>query len=121
MRYIFIFIFIGIGSARTKQHCAYDLSSFLVIHIHEDGKTENILNLRIILVDFFGKELVNTSTKYSWTNRDEVMNFYENYKIDGKRKKLIENVTEEKVRWFFPYSKATYIISVTNEFYFEGI
>ncbi len=121
MRFLYITLFLGFFSANAQQHCGYDFSSFIVLHVHEDGKSENIPNLKVTLIDFFGNELVNTGNKYSWTHRDEVMTFYENYKIDSKGKKLTENSTEEKTRWFFPYSKATYIISITNEFPIEGM
>ena len=121
MRILYIFLFLRFFSATAQQHCGYDFSSFLVLHIHEDGKAENIPNLKVTLIDFFGNEMVNTGNKYSWTNRDEVMTFYENYKIDSKGNKLTEEATEEKVRWFFPFSKATYIIATTNDFPIEGM
>lgn len=121
MRFLYLFFFIGMCSANAQQHCGYDFSSFLVLHIHEEGSKENIPNLKVTLIDFFGNELVNTGNKYSWTHRDEVMTFYENYKIDSKGNKLTEEATEEKVRWFFPFSKATYIIATTNDFPIEGM
>ncbi|WP_396178485.1 hypothetical protein [Flavobacterium sp.] len=92
-----------------------------MLHIHEEGSKENIPNLKVTLIDFFGNDLVNTGNKYSWTDRDKVMQFYENYKIDGKGKRLTAESSEEKIRWYFPYAKATYIISVTNDFPIDGI
>lgn len=121
MRFIYLFFFIGIFTANAQQHCGYDFSSYLVLHIHEDGKPENIPNLKVTLIDFFGNELVNTGNKYSWVERDKVMSFYENYKIDSKGQRLTEDSTEEKIRWYFPFSKATYLISVTNEFPIDGM
>ncbi len=121
MRYLFLFLFLGFFSAKAQQHCGYDFSSFFVLHIHEEGSKENIPNLKVTLIDFFGNELVNTGNKYSWTDRDKVMQFYENYKIDGQGKRVTSNSFEEKTRWFFPYSKATYIITVVNDFPVEGI
>lgn len=121
MRYICLFFFIGIFSGKAQQHCGYDFSSYLVLHIHEDGKPENISNLKVTLIDFFGNALVNTGNKYSWIERDKVMSFYENYKIDSKGQRLTGDSTEEKIRWYFPFSKATYLISVTNDFPIEGM
>jgi hypothetical protein len=121
MRFLFIFLVLGCFSAKAQQHCGYDFSSFFVLHIHEEGSKENISNLKVTLIDFFGNELVNTGNKYSWTDRDKVMQFYENYKIDGQGKRVVQDSLEEKIRWFFPYSKATYIITVTNDFPIDGI
>jgi hypothetical protein len=121
MRYFFILLFFVSLSVKAQQHCGYDFSSFFVLHIHEEGSKENIPNLKVTLIDFFGNDLVNTGNKYSWTDRDKVMQFYENYKIDGKGKRLTAESSEEKIRWYFPYAKATYIISVTNDFPIDGI
>ena len=121
MRYFFtFFIFVSL-SVKAQQHCGYDFSSYLVLHVHEEGSKENIPNLKVTLIDFFGNELVNTGNKYSWTDRDEVMRFYKNYKIDSKGNRLTDETTEGKIRWYFPFSKDTYIISVTNEFPIEGM
>jgi hypothetical protein len=121
MRILYFFFFVGIFSVNAQQHCGYDFSSFFVLHIHEEGSKENIPNLKVTLIDFFGNDLVNTGNKYSWTDRDKVMQFYENYKIDGKGRRLTAESSEEKIRWYFPYAKATYIISVTNDFPIDGI
>jgi hypothetical protein len=121
MRFLYLFLFLSIFSAKAQQHCGYDFSSFLVLHVHEEGNKENIPNLKVTLIDFFGNELVNTGNKYSWTDRDKVLQFYENYKIDGQGKRLTNDSSEERIRWFFPFAKATYIITITNDFPIEGI
>jgi hypothetical protein len=121
MRFLFLFFFIGIFSVNAQQHCGYDFSSYLVLHLHEEGSKENIPSLKVTLIDFFGNELVNTGNKYSWNDRDKVMSFYENYKIDSKGQKRTEDATDEKVRWYFPFAKATYLISVTNDFPIDGM
>lgn len=116
MRYFLFFLSLITFSANAQQHCGYDFSSYVVLHIHEDGKPENIANLKVTLVDSVGNDVINTNNKYSWNKKDQVMKFSENYKIDNNGKK-IENTTEnQKPRWFFPYSKDTYLLSVTNEF-----
>ena len=121
MRFLYLFFFIGIFPVNAQQHCGYDFSTFLVLHIHEEGSKENIANLKVTLIDFFGNELVNTGNKFSWNDRDKVMSFYENYKIDSKGQRLTEATTDEKVRWYFPFAKATYLISITNDFPIEGM
>lgn len=97
-------------------HCGYDFTSYLVLHVHEDGKSENIPNLKITLVDENGVEVLNNNNQYSWTNSGKVMQFYENYQIDSKGKKVDLTVVDDQLKWYFPFSKATYILSVTNEF-----
>jgi len=121
MRFFILLLMVGVYSGKAQQHCGYDFSSFFVLHIHEEGSKENIPNLKVTLIDFFGNELVNTGNKYSWSDRDKVMQFYENYKIDSKGTKLPPDTTDEKARWYFPYAKATYIIAVSNDFPVDGI
>lgn len=116
MRYLLFLIFLIAIPVNAQQHCGFDFSSYIVLHIHEDGKTENIPNLKVTLVDSLGNDIININNKYSWNKKDQVMQFSENYRIDSNGKK-IENTTEnQKTRWFFPYSKDTYLLSVTNEF-----
>lgn len=116
MRYLAFFIFLITLSINAQQHCGYDFSSYIVMHIHEDGKTENISNLKVTLVDSLGNDIVNVNNRYSWNKKDQVLKFYENYKIDNDGKK-IENIPEnQKARWFFPFAKDTYLLSVTNDF-----
>ena len=57
MRYVIAFILISL-SAKAQQnamHCGYDFTSYVVLDIHEDGKKENIKNLKITIVDSLGK------------------------------------------------------------------
>ncbi|MDX9789201.1 MAG: hypothetical protein RBT61_00080 [Candidatus Kapabacteria bacterium] len=98
----------------TGQHCGYDFTSYLVVNVKENGKEGNIKNLRVVLVDSIGKEVVNFNNSLSWSGRNEVMLFKPNYKIDSKGKKLEEG--QESDRWFFPFAKDSYILSVTNTF-----
>ena len=116
MRYLLVFIFLITFSAKAQQHCGYDFSSYIVLHIHEDGKSENIQNLKVTLVDSVGNDVVNVNNKYSWNKKDQVMKFSENYKIDNDGKKIDNTPENDKARWFFPFSKATYLLSVTNDF-----
>lgn len=98
----------------TGQHCGYDFTSYLVVNVKEKGKSENIKNLRVVLVDSTGNEVINFNNSLSWKGRNEVMLFNPNYKINAQGKKLEEG--QESNRWFFPFAKDSYILSVTNTF-----
>ena len=101
MRILFVIIMFCC-SLHAQQHCGYDFTSYVVLHIHEDGQKDNIGDLRVTLVDADGREVVNTNNQFSWTNRDEPLYFTRNYMIGD--------------RWYFPYAKDTYLLSVTNTF-----
>lgn len=116
MRYLLSLIFLVSFSAHSQQHCGYDFSSYLVLHIHEDGKSENIPNLKVTLVDSLGNDVINVNNKYSWNKSGQIMKFYENYKIDNDGKKIENTPENQKAKWFFPFSKDTYLLSVTNDF-----
>ncbi|HEX9981150.1 MAG TPA: hypothetical protein VGB50_11360 [Flavobacterium sp.] len=109
-----IFLFSTIATA--QQHCGYDFTSYIVLHIHEDGKKQNISGLKVTLIDSSGNEAVNTANKYSWKKKDEVLQFSENYPIDNNGSKLENKPVEVSTRWFFPFAKDVYLLSVTNEF-----
>lgn len=95
-------------------HCGYDFTSYLVINAHENGKIENIKNLRITLIDSSGNEVINKSNLYSWVNSNKPLLFTPNYKIDSNNKKVEQSNTEGK--WFFPFAKDYYLLSVVNTF-----
>ncbi|WP_157486007.1 hypothetical protein [Flavobacterium soli] len=116
MRYTIILFFLTLFSARAQQHCGYDFSSYIVMHIHEDGKSENISNLKVTLVDSLGNDVINVNNKYSWNKSGQIMKFYENYRIDDAGKKIENTPENQKARWFFPFAKDTYLLSVTNDF-----
>ena len=49
MRYFFtLLIFLSL-SVKAQEHCGYDFSSYLVLHVHEEGSKENIPNLKVTL------------------------------------------------------------------------
>lgn len=102
--------------AQAQQHCGYDFTSYIVLNVHEDGKKENIPNLKITLADSLGNDIVNTANKYSWKDKDQILTFTENYKIDASGNKIEKEVEGQKPRWYFPFAKDTYLLSVTNEF-----
>jgi len=116
MRYILYCLFFITLSVNAQQHCGYDFSSYIVLHVHEDGKTDNIPNLKVTLVDSLGNDVINENNKYSWNKSGQIMKFYENYKIDNDNKRIENTIENEKARWFFPFAKATYLLSVTNDF-----
>ncbi len=101
-------------AAGAQQHCGYDFTSYIVLHVHEDGKKENIADLKITLADSAGNDVVNSSNKYSWKSKDEVLHFSRNYKIDHAGNRV--GYDHESTRWFFPFAKDVWLLSVTNEF-----
>ena len=103
-------------AAKAQQHCGYDFTSYIVLHVHEDGKKQNISGLNITLIDSAGNVAVNTANQYSWKSKDEVLKFTENYKIDSKGERVAPDNATSDLRWFFPFAKDVYLLSVTNEF-----
>ncbi len=99
-----------------QMHCGFDFTSYLVLHIHEEGNQKNIPNLKVTIIDKDGKELINTNNKYSWVNSNKILRFYENYKIDSKGNKVENSLEDDNLKWHFPFANATYLLSITNEF-----
>jgi hypothetical protein len=89
------------------QHCGYDFTSYLVVDAHEDGKTVNASTLQISIVTENGIAVINVNNTYSWNNSNQPMVFKQNYLI---------NKEGEKERYFFPYAKDQYFLSVANTF-----
>lgn len=121
MRYLFICLFfVRFFTANAQvavQHCGYDFTSYLVLDVHENGKKENIKDLKITIVDSEGNEVINVNNVYSWTNSNKPMVFLPNYKIDENGKKISgETDKNVKSRWFFPFAKDSYLLSVANTF-----
>lgn len=100
----FLYSIISIGQI---QHCGYDFTSYIVVDVHENGKTENIKDLTISIVNENGESILNVGNVYSWKNANEPMVFSQNYLISKKN---------EKERYFFPYAKDQYFLSVSNTF-----
>jgi len=98
-------------------HCGYDFTSYFVVEPREEGKNEIVDGLKITLVDFLGLDLINTDNKYSWIKPNEVLRFYENYKIDSKGNRVSPD--DPNGKWYFYFAKASYLISVNNEFQAE--
>ncbi|QEE50926.1 hypothetical protein FUA48_15480 [Flavobacterium alkalisoli] len=100
----------------STMHCGYDFTSYLVLHVHEQGKEENVKNLKITVVDSLGRDLINVNNMYSWSNANKPLQFSLNYLIDDNNKRLEEGATATKERWFFPFAKDNYLLSVANTF-----
>lgn len=122
MRYFYILLFllsvsanaqIGIGG---QMHCGYDFTSYIVLDVHEAGKKENIKNLKITIVDSLGRDVINVNNMYSFTNGNKKLLFTSNYRIDDNNKRLEEGGVATKERWFFPFAKDNYLLSVANTF-----
>jgi len=119
MKYLCVILLLIAGAARAQQptmHCGYDFTSYVVLNVHEDGKAHNIKNLKVTIVDSLGNDVVNTNNLYSFKNANEPMKFTFNYQIGDDNKRLPEGAVAAKERWFFPYAKDNYLISVVNNF-----
>jgi hypothetical protein len=120
MRYLFILIGLLSFGAKAQQaslHCGYDFTSYVVLEVHETGKKDNIKNLKVTIVDSLGREVINVNNVYSWKKANQPMKFSRNYPIDADNKALPENtVLTGNERWFFPFAKDTYLLSVSKQF-----
>ena len=115
--FLFFLLFIGFSSQAQVigvPHCGYDFTSYLVLNVHENGKSENIQNLRITIVDSSGTEVINKNNRWSWVNSNKPLLFTPNYKIDSNNKKLAQNATDGK--WFCPFAKDFYLLSIVTAF-----
>jgi len=116
---LFLFVsFYAKGQVITGQHCGYDFTSYLVVKVHEKGKSETIQNLRITIADSLGREVINVNNLLSWTKRNEPLVFTMNYKIDKSGVRVANNSPDS--RWYFPFAKDQYLLSVTNTFKAEN-
>ena len=103
----FFFLFFSLITVGQVPHCGFDFTSYLVVKAHEDGKVENIADLKISLVNEKGEEVINENNKYSWKNANQSLVFSRNHLISK---------SNEPEKWFFPYAGDTYLLSVTNTF-----
>lgn len=105
--YSSFFLLFSLITFSQIQHCGYDFTSYIVVNVHENGKTENEKDLKITIVNENEIEVININNMYSWNNSNQPLTFKQNYLI---------NKEEEKDRYFFPYAKDNYFISVSNTF-----
>ena len=121
MRYIlFLLLLVTLSAKAQVMHCGYDFTSYVVLDVHEAGKKENIKNLKITVVDSLGREIINMNNVYSFKNANQPLNFTSNYKIGADNKRLADGAAAEKERWFFPFAKDNYLLSVSNTFPADG-
>ena len=99
---------IGFGQI---QHCGFDFTSYLVVDVHENGQTQNLDHIKITLIDKLGNEVINVNNTLSWKDNNKPMVFSKNYLVSK---------SGEKERWFFPYAKDNYLLSITNTFQAEN-
>lgn len=118
MRYILFFILLVSFTAKAQvaQHCGYDFTSYFVVNAHESGQKESIKGLKIKVVNAFGLDVLNVNNLYSWTDSNKPLNFVENYKVDDLGSKISENSKVSKERWFFPFAKDSYLLSIKITF-----
>ena len=118
MRQILFFLLLVSFSSKAQvaQHCGYDFTSYFVVNAHESGHKNTIKGLKIKVVNAFGLDVLNVNNFYSWTDNNKSLNFTENYKIDDKGNKISGNDAVEKERWFFPFAKDSYLLSIKSTF-----
>lgn len=105
--YSFFFFLISLSAFSQIQHCGYDFTSYIVVNAHENGVAENSKELQISIVTENGSPVLNVNNMYSWNKGNEPMVFTQNYLVSKEG---------EKERYFFPYAKDNYFISVANTF-----
>jgi hypothetical protein len=103
----FFFLFFSLNLLGQVPHCGFDFTSYLVVKAHEEGKLDNIPDLKITLINEKGEEVINENNKYSWKFGNRPLMFTRNHLISKPN---------EPEKWFFPYSGDTYLLSVTNTF-----
>ena len=103
----FFFLLFSLFSFGQVLHCGFDFTSYLVVKAHEEGKSENIPDLKITLVNEKGEEVINENNKYSWKYGNQPLVFTRNNVISKPN---------EPIKWFFPYAGDTYLLSVTTSF-----
>jgi hypothetical protein len=108
MRIVSIFfLFFSLNLLGQVPHCGFDFTSYLVVKVHEEGKSDNIADLKISVVNEKGEEIINENNKYSWKYGNQALFFARNHLISK---------SNEPEKWFFPYSGDTYLLSVINTF-----
>lgn len=118
MRYLFFIFFLihFTSNAQVAQHCGYDFTSYFVVNAHESGKKESIEGLKVSIVNVFGLEVLNVNNLYSWTDSNKPLVFLPNYKIDNQGNKITPTSKVEKERWYFPFAKDSYLLSIKSTF-----
>lgn len=101
------FLLFSLYSFAQVPHCGFDFTSYLVVKAHEEGKSDNIPDLKITLVNEKGEVVINENNKYSWKFGNQALMFTRNHLISKPN---------EPEKWFFPYASDTYLLSVTNTF-----
>ncbi len=118
MRYFLFLLLISFSTNAQDlgqaQHCGFDFTSYLVLSVHEEGTKENTKGLKLSLVDLQGNPIINTNNQYSWKDNNKELIFSFNYRIDENNQRLEKIPEGAKERWFFPYAKDNYFLSVIN-------
>lgn len=104
------------ANAQVAQHCGYDFTSYFVVNAQDSSSKENINGLKISVVNIFGLEVLNVNNIYSWTEGNRPLNFLSNYKVDDSGNRISENSKISKERWFFPFAKDSYLLSIKSTF-----
>jgi len=118
MRYlIFLFLLISVAAkAQIPTHCGYDFTSYFVLNVHESGKTEAVHGLKVSVINALGIEIINSKNEFSWVDAEKPMLFTSNYKVDDNGKKITPESVVSKERWYFPFAKDNYLLSIKSTF-----
>jgi hypothetical protein len=76
---IYFFLAISLFTFGKVPHCGFDFTSYLVVKAHEEGKSDNIADLKIVLVNEKGEDVINENNKYSWKNANQALVFSRNH------------------------------------------
>jgi hypothetical protein len=95
------------------QHCPYDFSAAIIVHIHEKDSSKTIPNLRLTLIDSSGKALTATYYRNKQFVNDTVR-FWQN-PAQTTFKGYIDNenpAEDEKIR--FPFAADHYVLVISR-------
>ena len=106
----FFFLLFTLFSFGQVPHCGFDFTSYLVVKVHEEGKSDNIPDLTITLDKEKGEEVINENNKYSWKYGNQALVFTRNHLISKPN---------EPEKWFFLYFGYSYFFFFFNTFLAE--
>jgi hypothetical protein len=77
------FLLFSLFSFGQVPHCGFDFTSYLVVKVHEEGKSENLPDLKITVTNENGEAIINENNKYSWKYGNQALLFTRNHLINS--------------------------------------
>ena len=113
--YLFLtaILLLGSGTAVKSQHCPYDMTSIIVVTIHEKESIKNIPNIRITLIDSLGNPFIGTIHKNEQLIQD-TLRFWQN-----PNKKTFNGYLDNEdhpTQINFPFAKDNYVFVCAHNF-----